>query len=140
MIQKNKFKAKLLEGRLTRATHLSAGYDVYSTHDVIIPSKGSAVVETGVRLAIQDGYVAFLSHRSGINFKEGQVVPLGIIDADFSQDDSFIRAKFYNMTDEDYTIKANERVGQLVILEHYEIEGTEHLKQDRKGGFGSTNK
>ncbi len=140
MIKENKFKATLLEGKITKATDGSAGYDVYSTHDVVIPSKGSAIVETGVRLGIKDGYVAFLSHRSGINFKNGQVVPLGVIDSDYNKDDSFIKAKFYNMTDEDYVIKANERVGQLIVLQHYEIEGAENLGNNRTGGFGSTNK
>jgi len=57
------------------------GYDVCSVEDVIIPAKGSKVVDTGIDIAyIQPGYWFKIEARSGLGFKHGIQPHPGIVD------------------------------------------------------------
>lgn len=140
LMEEEMFGAEILEGRVTQSTEDAAAYDVYAECDTVIPARGRAIVNTGVRLALKKGFTALFSHRSGINFNHGQINPLGIIDYDYREKEHIIRANFYNMTDEDYVIKKGERVAQLLILQRFGIKGAEKTYSKRTGGFGSTGK
>ena len=100
-----------------------------------------AVINTGVRIQLPEGYEAQVRGRSGLNRDYGIVVPTGTIDADYRGE---IRVVVYNLSREPYIIEEGERIAQLVIcpVVQADWQQVEHLdKTDRgEGGFGSTGK
>lgn len=117
------------------------GYDVYSIEDKIIPSKGSAIVNVGLKFAsIPEGYWVKVESRSGLGFKHGILAHPGIIDCGYRGDAG---VKLYNLSDTDYSIKAGDRIAQFVIylnfsmpVEWGNVEGS--IRGEK--GFGSSGK
>lgn len=57
------------------------GYDIYSVEDKIIPAKGNAVIDVGLKVGyITPGYWFTIAPRSGLGFKHSIQPHLGIID------------------------------------------------------------
>jgi len=121
-----------------RAHVLDAGLDLRTPVDVVIPAGGSAVVDTGVHVAIPMGYVGMLKSKSGLNIKNG-ITSEGVIDAGYT---GAIVAKLYNNGDDDKELKAGQKVTQLVIIPIAtpELELVTDLPETERGGngFGST--
>lgn len=125
----------------TKAHDLDAGWDLYVPEDVMIPARGSAVIDTGVHIEIPQRYTGFIKSRSGMNVKHGIVSDSGVIDCGYT---GSIKIKLYNMTDDSYFVQAGERVCQLVVLPICvdELEVVETLSETDRGsnGFGSSGK
>lgn len=121
-----------------RAHVLDAGLDLRTPVDVVVPAGGSAVVDTGVHVAIPMGYVGMLKSKSGLNIKNG-ITSEGVIDAGYT---GAIIAKLYNNGNEDKELKAGQKVTQLVIIPIAtpELELVTDLPETERGGngFGST--
>lgn len=117
------------------------GLDVTSVQDVTIPARGSAVVDVGLKFAyIEPGYWVKVEGRSGLGFKHGIMPHPGIIDEGYRSDAG---VKLYNLTDNDYHIKAGDRVAQFVIYRNYSVEVEEgEIVDSERGekGFGSSGK
>ena len=97
-----------------RKTKFSAGYDIESAEDVIIPSfkKGMkpTLIKTGLKAYMQDNEYLMLVNRSSNPGKKGLVMAnsVGIIDKDYygnAENDGHIMFAFYNLKDEDIEIK-----------------------------------
>lgn len=121
-----------------RAHVLDAGLDLRTPVDVVVPAGGSAVVDTGVHVAIPMGYVGMLKSKSGLNIKNG-ITSEGVIDAGYT---GAIVAKLYNNGNEDKELKEGQKVTQLVIIPIAtpELELVTDLPETERGGngFGST--
>lgn len=124
-----------------RAHETDAGYDLYAPTGGIIPAHGSAVVNTHVCVEIPDGYFGQITHRSGMNFKSGIIVPNGTIDSPYRGE---IKIKLYNLTDRPYVYGAGDRIAQMIILPYMglDVEEVEELSDtDRAStGFGDSGK
>ena len=122
----------------TRAHPTDAGLDLYALRPVVIPARGHATVDTGVHVAIPEGYVGMLKSKSGLNVKKN-ILGEGVIDAGYTGP---IVVKLYNQGDEDVTVEAGQKLIQLVILPILtpELELVDSLEQTERGdgGFGST--
>ena len=122
----------------TRAHAADAGLDLYAPRDAHIPARGGAVVDTGVHVAIPEGYVGMLKSKSGLNVKKN-ILGEGVIDAGYTGP---IVVKLYNQGDEDVTVGAGMKLIQLVILPILtpELELVDSLEDTARGdgGFGST--
>lgn len=122
-----------------RSTSGAAGLDVKATEDVKIPARGRAAVSTGLRLALPLGTFALVAGRSGIAFKHGVVPFQGIIDSDYRGE---LKILLFNHSDEDYEVKAGDRIAQLVLLGVVSLPLllSEQLAGTDRGenGFGST--
>jgi deoxyuridine 5'-triphosphate nucleotidohydrolase len=89
------------------------GYDVFSVEEKVIPARGSAVVNVGLKFAyIPEGYWIKVESRSGLGFKHGISAHPGIIDTGYRGDAGI---KLYNNSDMDYTINKGDRIAQFVI-------------------------
>ncbi|KDN52375.1 Deoxyuridine 5-triphosphate nucleotidohydrolase mitochondrial precursor [Tilletiaria anomala UBC 951] len=123
----------------TRGSALSAGYDLYASEDATIPKRGRAAVQTGIRLAIPYGCYGRVAPRSGLASKHGIDVGAGVVDADYR---GLLGILLFNFTDEDFTIKAGDRIAQLVLerICMADIQEVENLDETARGagGFGST--
>ena len=131
-----------------RKTKYSAGYDVESAEDVVIPSfkKGASptLVKTGLKAYMQDDEVLLLYNRSSNPKKKGLILAnsVGVIDKDYygnPDNDGHFMFAFYNIKEEDITIKKGEAIGQA-MFQKYQVTDDDDAQGERIGGFGSTNK
>ena len=131
-----------------RKTKYSAGYDVEVAEDTVIPSfkKGMAptLIKTGIKAYMQDDEMLVLYNRSSNPKKKGLILAnsVGIIDKDYygnEDNDGHIMFAFYNIKEEDVTIKKGECIGQA-IFQKYLLTDDDNAEGIREGGFGSTSK
>lgn len=127
----------------------AAGADLHA--DVFASTKGDErmrytlkpgerkLFKTGIALELPTGYYAKIEGRSGLAFKHGIAVLGGVIDSDYRGDIGVI---LLNTSDEDFEIKQDDRIAQLIIQPY--VRGiffeAELLGETRRaeGGFGST--
>jgi dUTP pyrophosphatase len=92
-----------------------AGADLVST-EACASSRASALVGTGVRIALPDGYAAFVVPRSGLAAKHGITIvnAPGTVDAGYRGE---IKVALLN-TDahEAYDVTAGDRIAQLIVM------------------------
>ena len=131
-----------------RKTKYSAGYDVEAAEDTVIPSfkKGMAptLIKTGIKAYMQDDEMLVLYNRSSNPKKKGLILAnsVGIIEKDYYENednDGHIMFAFYNVKEEDVTIKKGECIGQA-IFQKYLLTDDDNAEGIREGGFGSTSK
>ena len=130
-----------------RKTKYSAGYDMEAAEDVVVPSfkKGAnpTFIKTGIKAYMGDSEYLMLANRSSNPKKKGLILAnsVGIIDKDYYENednDGDIIFAFYNIKDEDITIKKGEIIGQAIFMP-FLIADRDEAEGIRKGGFGSTN-
>ncbi|GAA4766307.1 MULTISPECIES: dUTP diphosphatase [Microbacterium] len=121
-----------------------AGADLVSVEDVALAPGERALVGTGVRVALPDGYAAFVVPRSGLAAKHGITIvnAPGTIDAGYRGE---IKVALLN-TDarETYRVAKGERIAQLILMP---VPRANFIPVDElpgsvrgDGGFGSTGK
>ncbi len=124
-----------------RSTRGSAGYDFVSPAEITVPAGGKAVIPTGIRCEMQEGWVLMLFPRSGLGFRHQIRLSntVGIIDSDyaFAENEGHILVSLRNPLDRDLEIGRGERFCQGIFLP-YGLAEEEGDFQDRTGGFGST--
>jgi dUTP pyrophosphatase len=124
-----------------RATEGSAGLDISSSVDMIIPSHKWLAVPTGISIMVPKDCYARLAPRSGLAFKYGIQVGAGVIDSDYTGE---IKVILFNHGENDFTIKTGDRIAQLIFEKIFtdDLQEVEELvKTERgEGGFGSTGK
>ena len=126
-------------------TIAAAGLDIRANIEEAITLKPleRALVPTGLYVEIPIGYEIQVRPRSGLAAKFGLTVlnSPGTIDADYRGEIKVILA---NISNEEYTLQPEERVAQLVLAKHEQIQWTptDTLSSTVRGegGFGSTGK
>ncbi len=99
-----------------------------------------ALIPTGFRARLPDGYEAQIRMRSSIAWKRGIIVPNapGTVDADYP-DEWFVLV--LNASGSPQRITHGERIAQIVLNRHATLEwreGEVGISTDRVGGLGST--
>ena len=118
-----------------------AGVDLYAAKDTVIPPHDRALVPTGLKIAIPDGYEGQVRPKSGLALKHGITVlnTPGTVDAPYRGEVGVI---LFNSSDKEYMAKSGEKIAQMVFckVENAEFELADELPDtDRgEGGFGST--
>lgn len=128
-----------------RSTLNSAGYDFFAIEDIILPAKSITRVMTGVKCELMPDMVLILANRSSNPSKKHLILTngIGVVDADYynnSGNEGEIGFEFYNISDEDVTIKKGEKIGQGIILKFIKTENDfiSDPYKIRTGGYGST--
>lgn len=127
------------------ATEYSAGLDLRANldADIVLQPLERKLIPTGLFIELPKGYEAQIRPRSGLALKHGLTVlnSPGTIDADYRGE---IRVILINLSNEPFTIKNGERICQMVIASHAQVEWTEvDVITDTErglGGFGHTGK
>lgn len=125
------------------ATPESAGMDLRAniTEPVVLHPLERRIIPTGLYIALPPGYEAQVRPRSGLAFKHGITVlnSPGTIDSDYRGE---LGVLLVNLSNEDFTIKAGERIAQMVIARHEQGEFVEVEELDDTergaGGYGHT--
>lgn len=126
-----------------RATKGSAGYDFFVLNDITINPHEVALVSTGVKAKIDDGYYLQLAVRSSTPRKLGLILAngIGIVDADYynnPDNEGHIMFQVYNLSSVNpVTLHKGDRIGQGVFVRYGLIDDDE-VERVRTGGFGST--
>jgi|TARA_B110000238_G_C15908036_1_gene344975 dUTP pyrophosphatase len=125
------------------ATTNSAGIDIRANIDspIELGSLERVIIPTGIFMELHPGYEAQVRPRSGLAAKHGVTVlnSPGTIDADYRGEVGVI---LVNCSKDTFTINDGERIAQLVIAKHEQIDWqeVEVLKDSKRGtgGFGHT--
>ena len=127
------------------ATAQAAGLDLKAniSEPIILKPLQRQLISTGLFIELPNSYEAQIRPRSGLAFKNGITVlnSPGTIDADYRGE---IKVLLVNLSNDDFTINDGERVAQMVIAKHEQInwEQVSVLEDSNRGagGFGSTGK
>lgn len=118
-----------------------AGADLRSRVSAVIPAGQRLTLETGVSIALPDGYVALVHPRSGLAAKHGITVlnAPGTVDAGYRGE---IAVTLLNTSTVDFQVSRGDRIAQLLIqqVERAHFVQVESLPGTHRGeaGFGST--
>jgi dUTP pyrophosphatase len=123
----------------TKAHEYDAGWDLYASEDATVAAGSTALIKTGIAMAIPQGFVGLIWPRSGMAVKKGVDVFAGVIDSGYRGE---VRVCLYNSSDVELEIEAGNRIAQILfqemprttIVQVDELEDTDR----GKGGFGSS--
>jgi len=121
----------------------SAGMDLRAAiaDEVVLQPGRTALVTTGLRLAIPPGYEAQIRPRSGLALKHGITIPNapGTIDSDYR---GVLQVILANLGSEPFVIRRGDRIAQMVIAPVVRAELRPVARIDDtargEGGFGSS--
>lgn len=124
-------------------TDYAAGADLYALIDgaVTIEPGQSALIHTGIAMAIPEGLVGLIFARSGMACKRGLAPAnkVGVIDSDYRGE---IMVCLHNHGTVAQTVENGERIAQISFVPYYCAEFDEVDELDATvrgaGGFGST--
>ena len=121
-----------------RAHESDAGYDIRTPYEFRLTPCESQTINTGVHVAIPDGYVGFLKSKSGLNVL-WNIHGEGVIDSGYTGP---INVKLYNDGVIPKLFEKGDKIIQLVILPVFtpELVQVDELEETERGdnGFGST--
>jgi dUTP pyrophosphatase len=135
-------KVVLEEGAILpkRAHEADAGFDLYAREDGHIFPNARAVFDTGVHIAIPQGYEGHIRSRSSMMLNKGCITD-GTIDSGYT---GSIGVILFNLSGKLVEIKKGEKIAQIVIEPIFapDLEVVEQLEATERGdgGFGSTGK
>lgn len=126
-----------------RANEGDAGLDVFSIEEKVIPSGETAIIRTGIQMALPKGTEAQIRPRSGLAAKHAVTVlnSPGTIDEGYRGE---VKIILINHGKEDFVVEKEMRIAQMVIAPVLQV----RLQQVRslsdsergEGGFGSSGK
>ena len=122
----------------TRARQNDAGFDLYSNDYYSLMPGERIIIQTGIKIAIPDGYVGLIWDKGGIA-KDGIHTIAGVIDSGFRGE---VTVNLVNLSHNIYNIAPGQKVAQMLIqkVEFPEIVEAEVDNQTDRGEdrFGST--
>ena len=143
-IQKNIKIVNKSGNPLPKYAHMDdSGLDIcaFLEEDLIIKPGERALVQTGIYVAIPDGYEFQVRSRSGLALKKGIFVlnSPGTIDAGYRNSIGVI---LYNSSKDNFTVKNGDRIAQLVLqavpmVVWQEVESLDDTERGM-GGYGSS--
>lgn len=136
-------KVKLDEGAFapTTAHKADAGYDLRTPKSFTIYPEGHATIDTGVHMAIPEGYVGLLKSKSGLNCKN-HLTGEGVIDSGYTG--SIVVKLYHNghLHNSSKTFERGDKIIQILIVPIVkpDIQLVDSLDDTDRGdnGFGST--
>ena len=129
----------------TYKTSGSSGMDLeaYIKSKIIIKSGKTAIIPTGIAVAIPKNYEIQIRPRSGLAAKKGISVlnTPGTVDSDYRGE---IKIILINLSKKSFVVKSGDRVAQMILcpVVKGKLKEVKNLPKTvrGKGGFGSTGK
>ena len=123
------------------ATAGASGVDLCSTMYCMIKPGEQALIPTGIKLAIPEGYEAQIRPRSGLALNQKITIPNspGTIDSDYRGE---VMVLLKNESEDPFTLRFGDRIAQMVFVPvaRAKFEEVKVLDETKRGagGFGST--
>lgn len=123
----------------------SAGYDIKTPIRIVLAPGERKLVFTDIKAYMLEDEVLEAHVRSSIGVKKGIALSniTGIIDSSYYgnvDNDGNIGLPLWNTSDKEVILEAGERVVQVIFKKYLVADNDVCLKDERTGGFGSTNK
>jgi len=139
------YTAKMQAKISTESTKHSAAYDIRSVEEVTIPSGESRIINTGLKVCMNEDEVLYLYSRSSFGYKYDVCLTncVGVIDSDYYNNDDnegHIKVKLSNNGSKDFAINKGDRIAQGVFMKYLTVDDEEEVTNIRSGGLGSTGK
>jgi dUTP pyrophosphatase len=114
--------------------------DLCAVEDVTLEPRVPRMAPTGLTIELPPGYEAQVRPRSGLALKYAITMPNapGTIDPGYRGE---IRVILINLGNEPYTIRAGDRIAQMIVARYEAVEWVEGElagSQRGEGGFGSS--
>lgn len=118
---------------------LSAGFDIKSAYNYIVPANGKCLIKTDLSFKLPENTYGRIAPRSGLALNRFIDVGAGVIDRDFTGN---VGVLLFNHSPEDFIVNRGDKIAQLiceVIVSPTLIE-IKNLEKTERGdnGFGST--
>ncbi|XP_059637808.1 deoxyuridine 5'-triphosphate nucleotidohydrolase-like [Cornus florida] len=97
----------------SRASPLSAGYDLSSAIETKVPARGKALISTDLSIAIPEGTYARIAPRQGLAWKHSMDVGARVIDADYR---GAVGVTLFNHSDTDFQVNLVDRIAQSLSI------------------------
>ncbi len=122
-------------------TEGAVAFDLYSRVDDTLQPKEKKILPANFIVEVPAGHVLLIAARSSTP-KKGIMLPngIGVIDQDYHGPADELGIFAYNFTDAPVEIKRGDRIAQALIVPivKAEFEEVEKIKEESRGGFGST--
>ncbi len=120
----------------------SVGFDILAREDVTVESGTIELIPANIIVEVPKGYMLVVASRSSTPRKQGLTPPhgFGIIDHDYCGPEDEIKIQVYNFSGEPVAIKRGAKIAQgvFVRIDKFEWEEVDGIKDESRGGFGST--
>ena len=126
----------------TYATEGSVGFDLIARETVVIEPGRIELVPGNVIVEVPNGYMLAVASRSSTPKKKGLTPPhgFGVIDRDYCGPEDEVKIQVYNFSDQPVTVERGEKIAQgvFVRVDAFEWEEVDSIRDESRGGFGST--
>ena len=114
--------------------------DLCAVEDVVLEPGAPRLVPTGLTIELPPGFEGQVRPRSGLALKHAITMPNapGTIDPGYRGE---LRVILLNLGRQPYTVRAGDRIAQLVVARYERVEWVEGILADSArgpGGFGSS--
>lgn len=120
----------------------AVGFDILAREETKVPAKEISMVPSNLIVEVPSGYMLVVASRSSTPRKKGMMPPhgFGIIDHDYCGPEDEIKVLVYNFRDEEVHVARGEKIAQgvFVRIDKFKWEEVDGIKNDSRGGFGST--
>lgn len=128
-----------------RSTVSSAGYDIRSIEEIVIPAHESRIIKTGLKVCMNSDEVLYVYVRSSFGYKYEVCLTnsVGVIDSDYynnSDNEGHFTVKLSNNSNSDFKVNINDRIAQGVFMKYLTVDEEGEINNIRTGGIGSTGK
>ncbi|XP_030764692.1 probable deoxyuridine 5'-triphosphate nucleotidohydrolase [Sitophilus oryzae] len=122
----------------------SAGFDLKSIDDCIIPARDRNIVNTGLKIQVFNSTITpfvmvELQSRSGLAINNFIDVGAGVVDEDYR---GIVQIVLFNHSENDFIIKRGDRIAQLICEKIFypEVQEVQSICDTERGegSFGST--
>lgn len=123
-------------------TQGSVGFDLIARESVTIEAGKIELIPGNVIIEVPQGYMLAVASRSSTPKKKGLTPPhgFGIIDHDYCGPTDEVKIQVYNFSNAAVTIERGEKIAQgvFVRVDKFEWQEVEQIREESRGGFGST--
>ena len=116
-----------------------AGFDLFSTQDLILKPGERVSCKTGLAIQIPSGYAGLIWDKGGPSHKFGIKVLGGVFDSNYTGE---YLIGLINLSQEDFVIKVGQKIAQILVqkVEDPVFVETDELQETPRGDgrFGST--
>lgn len=123
-------------------TEGAVAFDLYArTPETVAPGE-IKLIQANFIVEVPAGHALVIASRSSTPKKKGLTLPnsIGVIDQDYHGPADELKILVRNFTDVPTTVERGERIAQALIVPilRVEFEEVDRIKDDSRGGFGTT--